>query len=91
MKSRCKDPAKARERDKQVQDQENHRAPWREGKNISGAEQVKGRDGVLENMLSLYKKHCETEYKTTKLPYYKKVIERIDTVGPEQPLQNTPV
>ena len=45
---------------------------------------------VLENMLSLYKKHCETQYKTTKLPYYKKVIERIDSVNLNN-LSKTPI
>ena len=30
---------------------------------------VKQCSQVLENMLSQYKKHCETQYKTTKLAY----------------------
>ena len=42
---------------------------------------VKQCSQVLENMLSLYKKHCETQYKTTKLPYYKKVIERLNNLS----------
>jgi hypothetical protein len=41
---------------------------------------VKQCSQVLQNMLSQYKKHCEAQYKTTKLPYYKKVIERINAV-----------
>ena len=97
MKSRCKDPAKARERDfkairtnkykikgTSVPSDVKEKIYQEQSKSKVGAEYtkcaVKQCSQVLENMLSLYKKHYETQYKTTKRPYYKKVIERIDAV-----------
>ena len=97
MKTRCKDQAKARERDFKairtnkykikgatVPHEVQEKIYDEQSKSKTGAEYtkcaVKQCSQVLQNMLSQYKKHCETQYKTTKLPYYKKVIERINAV-----------
>ena len=97
MKSRCKEVAKAQEREFKtirtnkykikgttVPSELREKIRHEQSKSNVGKDYtvcaVKQCSQVLENMLSLYKKHCETQYKTTKLPYYKKVIERIDAV-----------
>jgi hypothetical protein len=107
MKSKCKEVAKARERDFKAIRTNKYKI---KGTTVSPDvrqkiyhEQSKSKAGtdyttcavsqcsqVLVNMLTLYKKDCETQYKSTKLPYYKKVIERINAVD-LQNLSKTPL
>ena len=80
MKSRCKEVAKAQERDFKykikgttVPREVREKIHDEQSKSKVGTDYtvcaVKQCSQVLENMLYQYKKHCETQYKTTKLAY----------------------